>query len=650
MKRLITLGLLITFVQLLLSAQDFLNEYGKIAKGDIELSSYAKDKSAEAVVIYDIGSSNFESTSNSFDLMYTRSTRIKIFKESGIKWAKIEIPYYQKGDIYEQIEDLEAFTYNFENGALTRTPLDVTNSHDEKLNEFWKIRKFAMPNVKEGSIIEYRYKIRSQYLFNLRSWEFQSKIPVIFSKYTAKIIPFYAYTFLLEGATKFDFQKSYEDTDDRQFGPVKFHDMIHEYVMKDIPAFKDEEFISSEDDYIMKINFQLSKVIQISGAYQMIMTTWPELIKDLLKDDDFGKYTDKSEKLAAKIFDLKTFSLKPASEKFDSVMNYVKSNYSWNKINRKYASKSPSVFVKDKIGSSAEINLFTVGLLRACGIQATPIILSTRENGKIRFDYPFSSFFNYVCFLVNIDGKNILTDATDPLLSNNRIPEKCINDKGLLIQKDKVDWVSLQCNFPSKVQSAIQINLSGLTQNTDIVTTATEYDALTMRKNYGKNVENIQKKLVEDGYSVLDSTITVNNENNVLKPYLFKFKTISKPEIINSKIYISPFAKETLKDNPLKQVERTYPIDMLYPTKRSFYSEIEIPKGYKVDFLPANDKIKNDQFELDYSIVCDESKIHVSLVYYFKLSIYQAEDYSKIKYYFNDIVNKGSEKIVFVKI
>ena len=125
---------------------------------------------------------------------------------------------------------------------------------------------------------------------------------------------------------------------------------------------------------------------------------------------------------------------------------------------------------------------------------------------------------------------------------------------------------------------------------------------------------------------------------------------ISKPEVINSKIYISPFAKETLKDNPLKQVERTYPIDMLYPTKRTFYSEIEIPKGYKVDFLPANDKIKNDQFELDYSIACDGSKIHVSFAYYFKLSIYQAEDYSKIKYYFNDIVNKGSEKVVLVKI
>jgi len=650
MKRLLSIGFFLVCIQVLLTAQNFRNEYGKIGKDDLEFSSYPKDKTAEAVVIYDIGSSYFQENDNSFELIYNRSTRIKVLKEAGIKWAKIEIPYYQKDNIYEQIEELEACTYNLKDGLLIRTPLNISNSHDEKLNEFWKVRKFAMPNVKEGSVIEYRYKIRSQYLFNLRSWEFQSKIPVIFSQYTVKMIPFYEYTYLLQGTTKFDFQQSTEDTYERQFGPIKFHDMIHEYAMKDIPAFNDEEYISSIDDYIMKINFQLSKVTQTDGYSRNIMTTWPEMIKDLLKEDDFSRYADKSEKLAAKIFDIKTFSLLPESVKFDSVMNYVKTNYSWNKINSKYASKSPNAFVKDKTGNSADINLFAVGLLRACGIKAIPVILSTRKNGKILLDYPFSSFFNYVALSVNIDGNNVITDATDPLSPNNRIPEKCINDKGLLIQKDKVDWILLQCNFPSKIQSIIRITLSDSIQDSKISTSATEYDALTMRKDYGKKVVEIQKKLMDDGYTVSDSTITVENADNVLKPYLIKFKATSKTETINSKIYVSPFAKEALKDNPLKQNERTYPIDMIYPVKRLYFSEIEIPKGYKVDYIPVNEKISNNQFELEYSITCDYQKINVLLIYSFKFSIYPPEDYSKIKYYFSDIVKKGAEKIVLVKI
>jgi len=649
MKRLVILVLILIDFCLMLSAQNFVNEYGKIGKDDVEFTSYEKDKSAEAVIIYDIGSSYFEHSADSYELIYERITRIKVFKEAGIKWAKIEIPFYQKGDIYEQIEDLEACTYNFEDGVLTRTNLDINNSHDEIINEFWRTRKFAMPNVKEGSIIEYHYKIRSQYMFNLRSWEFQSKIPVIYSKYIVKMIPFYEYTYLLQGAGKFDDQKSYEDTYDNQFGPVKYHDMIHEFVMKDIPAFKDEEYISTIDDYIIKIGFQLSKVTQVYGAVEKILTTWPELIKNLLKDDNFGRYADKSEKVAAKIFDLKNLSLKPTREKFDSIMNYVKVNYSWNKINRKYTYKNPTVFLKDKIGSSAEINLFAVGLLKACGVQAIPVILSTRENGKIKYDYPFDYFFNYVCILVDIDGKKILTDATDPLLTNDRLPLKCLNDKGLLIQKDKVEWVNLQSNLSSKERTFIVQNLSESTQVATVEVSETEYDALASRKNLGSKINEIQKELTDKGYSIVDSSIVVKNQNLISEPYLVKYKTEQKVEKINDKIYISPFLQETIKENPLKQTERTYPIDIIYPIKRTFVSQINIPDGYKVDFLPSNDKISNDQFELEYSAVADETKVQVNLIYYFKTPIYRAEDYSKVKYYFKDIVTKGTAKIVLAK-
>lgn len=660
MRRFITIGMLFIGIQFFLPAQNFINEYGKVAKvakeakeakEDVDLNSYAKDKSADAVVIYDIGNSYFSQTTNSYELIYERTTRIKIFKEAGIKWANIEIPYYQQGNVYEQIEDVEACTYNFENGSFTKTPLKVGSSNDEQLNEFWKVRKFALPNVKEGSIIEYHYKINSQYMFNLRNWKFQWKIPVIYSKYTVKMIPFYEYTYLLQGATKFDEQKSYQDNGiDRQFGSMKYQDMIHEYVMKDVPAFKDEEYISSTDDYIIKLDFQLSKVTQITGSVQKVMTTWPDMIKDLIKNDDFGKYIEKSGKQYVKIWGAKPFFSKTPSERYDSIMNYVKANFRWNKMNGKYATKSVNSFLKDKTGNDAEINLFALGLLKSSGINATPIILSTRENGTVKYDYPYSHFFNYVCILVDIDGKKILTDATDPLLLNNRIPEKCINDKGLIIQNDKVEWVMLQSAIPSKIQSIIKIDLTELTQNSEIETSSTEYDALHQRDDNGSKTNAIQKELAEKGYSVVDSSIVVKNQTNITKPYTLKYKVVSIPEKINDKIYISPFLHETLKENPLKQTARTYPIDMIYPTKRSYFSEINIPKGYKVEFLPESDRIKNDQFEFEYTAVSDESKVHVNLAYNFKLSVYNPEDYLKVKYYFNQILNKGLGKIVFVKI
>jgi len=650
MKQLFFLLMFILVMRPLLQAQNFNNEFGKVGKDDVDLAFYSQDKSAEAVVISDVGSSYFQDAHDSFDLIYERTTRLKVLKEAGIKWASIEIPYYQQGDIYEEVYDLEACTYNFEKGLFTRTNLDLKNCHEEKLNQFWNLKKFAMPNVKEGSIIEYRYKVRSQFFFNLRNWEFQWKIPVIYSKYIVKMIPFYQYTSLLQGAGKIDSQKSYLDEGgDRQFAGIKYQDKDYEYVMKNVPAFKDEEFITSENDYIMKIDFQLSKITDQYGASHNIMTTWPEMVKDFVKDEDFGGYSRKSESLASKIFDLKSFSSLPTQQKFDSILNYVKSNYSWNKRYGNQASKSPKVFMKDKLGNDADLNLFTVGLLNAAGVKAWPVILSTRKNGKIKTDYPFEHYFNYVVILADIDGKNVLSDATLPLLANYRIPEKCINDKGLIIQKDKVEWLGLQSLLPSKTQEIINITLSDSTQNSAVKTVATEYLAFDCRNDFGSDAKTIKKYLLDKGYSVVDSSIVVTNQTDIKKPYILKYSITDRPEKVNNKIYVSPFLREVMTESPLKQATRTYPIDMTYPKSRVYYTEINIPEGYKVDFMPANDKINNDQFELEYIANVSENKIVVSLNYYFKIPVYNSDDYNKIKYYFNEIVNKGSEKVVFVK-
>lgn len=637
-------------MQPILHAQNFNNTFGKVGKDDLDLVSYAQDKTAEAVVIYDIGSSYFERTADEFELIYERTTRLKVLKEAGIKWATIEIPFYRQGDIYEEVYDLEACTYNMENGLLTRTNLDLKTSQQEKVNEYWNLQKFAMPNVKEGSIIEYHYKVRSQFLFNLRNWDFQWKIPVIYSNYVTKMIPFYQYSFILQGATKFDSQKSYIDQGfERQYGSVKFHDMIYEFVMKDIPAFKDEEYIASSEDYIIKLNFQLSKVTNTLGTSTNIMTTWPEMIKDMVKNEDFGGYAKKAEGLASKIFDIKSLSLLPSQQKFDSVLNYMKANYSWNKMNGKYTSKNPKAFMKDKFGNDADINLFTVGLLNAVGIKAYPVIISTRENGKIKYDYPFSHFFNYVVILANVDNKKVLSDATIPLASNIRIPEKCINDKGLIVQKDKVEWVELQSLIPSKIQKATNITLTDSTQNSDIQISSSEYIALDYRNDVGANERTIKKHLLDKGYSVVDSSIVVKNQTNIKEPYILKYSIVDRPEKVNDKIYVSPFLHETITENPLKQSSRTYQIDMTYPKKTALFAEIKIPEGFKVDYVPANDKINNDKFEFEYFTLATENKINVSMVYYFKIPVYEATEYNKLKYYFNEIVNKGSEKVVFVK-
>lgn len=630
-------------------AQTYYKEFDKIAKDEVELVEYEKDKDAEAVVLFDKGSSEFQDSGNGYEMLFERETRIKILSEAGLEWAEVEIPFYQQGGSLEDIEKIEAHTYNFENGVLTKTKLKRGDWHDEKINENWSVRKFAFPNVKVGSIIEFKFRLTSPFFFQLRDWKFQWKIPVVYSEYQVKMIPFYQYTWLLQGASKFDQQESYEDSFDRHFSGIKYRDMVHKYIMTDVEAFKSEEYISTIEDYILKIDFQLSRINHPNGVKIDKQTTWPKMIENLLKHKDFGKYIKKSEKAAAKLLNVEALSLKSEEERFNEVIRFVKASYNWNNRYGKYASKTISDLINDKYGTAADLNLFAIGLLRAVGIEAYPVIISTRSNGKIKIDYPFSHFFNYVIISAKVNGKIVPSDATEVLLPNNLIPPQCINDRGLVVKDNEVKWVNLKINKPSSIKTYLRINATDSLVNADLKVVSTKYYALYNRKKYGENIDDIEEFVEDKGYELQDSSIVIKNQMDFDKAYQLIYSICEEPDTANNKLYINPFLNEAISENKLKQQTRSYPVDMHYPKNRTYVSSIQIPDGYEVDYIPENQKIVNELFEMNYNVINDGANVLITFTHTFKESVYSAEVYSKIKFYMNELVKKGKEKVVFVK-
>jgi hypothetical protein len=286
-------------------------------------------------------------------------------------------------------------------------------------------------------------------------------------------------------------------------------------------------------------------------------------------------------------------------------------------------------------------------MLRSAGIEAYPVLISTRNHGKISYDYPYSHFFNYVIIVAIVDGKKIISDATEVLCLNDRIPSRCINDKGLIIKNEKTEWIGLECFLPSQIITEIDFEISN---DDEIIATikknSTEYDAFYYRNFLTDDKDKIKKELDSKDFTTETSSLSIENQLEKNKPLIFSYKLIGKSEIVNDKIYLLPFLNEIITDNPLKQKVRTYPIDMTYPVKRIFKSRISIPEGYQVDYLPAKQIINNQLFELNYSVKNDNNEVNIVFDYYFKKSVYSSADYSKIKFYFNKIVNKGNEKIV----
>ncbi len=650
MQKILFFLILATGISVPSFCQEFSHEFGQISKDELQLKRYEKDTSAEAVVIYDIGQTSFAQVENTFDLIFERRTKIKIFTKAGMKWANIYIPYYEADN--GKIAEIKGNTYNLENGEIKTIPLTNVNSFTELESKNRANKRIAMPEVKEGSVIELSYIIRMPYKFNLNSWEFQQYIPVIYSEYTVKMVPFYEYVSILKGTNKVDEYKSYEEKAAPNRLYTNTHDMVYFYAMNNIPAFKDESYITSVNDCKIRLDFQLAVIHYDYKPPSEIMSTWPKLCQDMLDEEKFGEYLNDCRKAGKKIIDDLKLVDKPKIDKAKIIFNYVKNNYNWSNNYGIYPIKNCKEFLLDKTGNCTNINLFLTGLLNDADIEAYPVLLSTRDHGKITIKYPFLDYFNYTSVFAKIDSSMVILDATEPFTTFNQIPTRCLNDYGLLMKKSKEDtWLQIRSNLISVKK--YEFNLQPTAGKDSIFNvckfTTTGYEATIYRKKYTTSYENLKKELISNN-SETDDTLKSSRLNSYEQPFEIRFKEKVRLETIDNKLIVTPFCNKTISSNPLKMKNRTYPVDMTYKQASEYKSIIRIPEGYKLFSVPADTAINNKLITINYKVYAPNNGV-VMIVgnYEFKKDVYEVPEYTDLKSSFNIIVNKFNEKLVLEK-
>lgn len=650
MKKLAINLLLLLSCTILYAQENYTQEPGKVTQYEMSMKEYSEDPDAEALVIYDLGEYFFSGTDHRGLLLYMkRKTKIKILKQAGVKYATIEIPYYTENRDWEMIYNIEATTYNYGDGKLTKSELDTKNIFEEKINDRVRVKRITLPDVREGSLVEIGYTISTPYYFNMRKWEFQRKIPVIYSKLRYRAIPYYVYTYIARGITKFDEFKSEPQSNEIRFGQLLYREMIYDFGLKNIAAFKDEEYITSEKDYMASLDFQMSQINYPNGSSKQIISTWPDMCNDFLKDDKFGKYIQSTEKEAKKILPELNLTGKSQMEQMETIADYVKSKYNWNGAYGKYTTSKLSEFLKQQTGNVADINLFLIGLLKATGLDVHPVVLSTRKNGAISEGHPFQHFLNYVIAQVKLENQIYFIDATEPLLHFKNLPLRCVNVKGLVIKPKTEEWVVTRQNNTSTLQQNFNLTISPEENKSEVkaVYSCLGQDAYVFRSHYLGKEENLQKYLKDvNNIDVIDMRIS---NSSLEKPFFFSFAFESVVENTGNKLFIHPFCNLSISDNPFKQTNRTLPIDLTYLQGRIYKSVINIPKGYKVEHVPKPYTINDNLISMNYSVIHDSERIVIEASYAYKQNMYEAKSYLSLKMSFAEIIKQLSEMVVLVK-
>lgn len=188
------------------------------------------------------------------------------------------------------------------------------------------------------------------------------------------------------------------------------------------------------------------------------MTSWEKLAGELLLHESYTSYLNRRS-IANNILE---GIIKPADtdeSKLQKIYNYVKTTVRWDNNYRMFTDKKLPDLLQSKQGSSAEINLLLTLLLKEAGLQANPVLISTREHGKAQQAYPMLSQFNHLIVHIQLADKSYLLNATDPLRSYKLLDEEDLNLSGFLLDKEKPRWIEITPVKDTKQIMSITVDL-----------------------------------------------------------------------------------------------------------------------------------------------------------------------------------------------
>jgi hypothetical protein len=651
-------------------------KFGDIPIEDLKMKFYPQDSSVAAMVLGDYGESKFQYREDKgFVLIFERIRRIKIFRKDGYEFADFVIPLYHTGSTTESLGTMKAVTYNLENGKEVETKMKDSNIFREKYDANINLVKITFPNVKEGSIVEVSYSVTSAFLFNLQDWEFQSSIPTRWSEYRTKIPEYFSYQRYMQGyvslaindesagqdaITFTEFERTSGSLSARQNSSgsvssqtVNYTTRAYRWVAKDVPAFREEPNMTNTKDYVSKINFELASTQMPGRAPKMYMNSWEDLNNEFVSNEKFGLAV-KSAGFLNKIAEEQTVGITDPKEKIAKLYHFVKDNIEWDGTYRKYVDENLKKAFDDHKGSSAEVNLMLVSLLQKADFKANPVLISTRNHGFIRKQYPLSSQFNYVLCVVTLDGKALLLDATDRTLPMSILPERCLNGEGYMIADQGSGWINVIPNFKSRSVSNFALTIDDGGAMTGTLSISREgYEAQKMRKLYSsKGQESYVNELASSHQWELANSKFDNTTK--LSEAVKESHDVKIAEHIQSAgdiLYLNPMVSNKIAENPFKAETRVYPVDFGSPFEQMTMGKFVIPAGYEIAELPAPKMflLPEGGGKYAYNMVKVGDAVQFSSQLVINKPLFAQTEYPTIREFYNQVVAKQAEQIVIKK-
>lgn len=636
--KIVLLSCCLLAAQCVLKAQTNVPDMGTYTLEEKQLKECPFDKEAEAVIIFDKAWSDHGSAQ---ELVTNRHIRIKVLKQKGIERGNIEIPFYS-GDDFESISDIEASVFTLgNNGEEQVKTINRSSIFRQKLNQYWSVVKFALPDVKVGSILEYKFmSTRKYFSAGVPDWEFQRDIPTMLSSYSVVVHPRLEFAYQVYKSPELDIKVDR----DQSSGKVLFE-------MKNVAGLRDEPYMDARKDYVQRVEFQLAGYAGSFGKNKY-RTSWAELTRELLDEHAFGLQLNKHISGADDLVN-KAKGQPTAYERMCTIYNYIYHNITWDGISSRWAPDGLRGVWEKRKGNSGEINLLLINLLRESGLEVNPLLVSERHHGKVQEKYPFFDQFNKVMAHVLIDGKSYVLDAAGPYTAPGLIPFSVVNTKAYLVHRKKGGIISLE-EKNKKNKNRISINAffqpdGSMKGKTTIY--SYDYARNNRLRYYHQSKEKLQEYLAKSQKDLHIDSITVKETETDSVPLQQDIDFTLAPnnsgdyKLVNLNLFTG------YADNPFLSDIRFSNVDFGCSQSLELVEVISLPDDMQLDAIPKNLRLIMPDTSIALVRYVQVNGQVLTARYSLEINrpVFPADEYPLLKEFYKKMINFLNEQVVLKK-
>lgn len=654
------LHLLVAIIAIGANAQTVNTKFGKPTKEELQMTEYAADKDAEALVLLNNVEAEVDVAGGEYVMKYYITKRIKVLKDGGKDYGNVSVSVYDKEgnpDGRETLIDVKAFSYNLENGKVVKSKMAGNAKFDERINKNHKLVKFSVPQVKVGSVIEYKYTLVSPSISVVRDWYAQTSIPTIYAHYAMRAPHEFTYNMAPLGSFPLEVKRE-QFTNSVSTGAFTSGALLTgmecSFTGKNLPALKKDKFVWNVSDYCARVVCELSNVNIPGYVYKDMAAKWTDIDERLIDDEDFGFRLNDSNPFAKETALIDKSLSK--TEKIVKAMTLLRSKLKWNGDYRLWARKRNQV-MKDGAGSNADLNFILMYMLRDLGVKTAPVIMSTRDNGRLPLLFPSITNFNtFVVGAYGDDGKMVFVDAADEYGYINVLPPNLLVESGRVIEKGKGRWVDLRnlCSSRCNILVNGSLNADGNLYAT-FTANATNNVAEDMRRdmhNAKDSMAFLQKWIhAFDGVVRIKKDYKIEGATDFSPMMKLSLNLFKHCDATADHIYVNPMFYAPFTSNPFTSEKRALPTEFPFCNTIDITSVVKIPEGYVVESSPKGVEAVAPDGSMSLYETAYQNEGQIVVKYRFKINkmFVDSKQYDVVKDVFRLAYEKSKDMFVLKK-